>query len=154
MAGGDKQELPGSVLFLCGMNSVRSPMAEQLARQLLPRSIFVASAGVRAGQRDPFVDAVLAENDLTLGERQPQMLEDLEDSYFDLIVTLSPEAHHAALELTRSLAVNVEYWPTADPTDVRGTRDQILDAYRGVRDRLEAQLKARFGGATRSQTAG
>lgn len=154
MAGGDKQELPGSVLFLCGMNSVRSPMAEQLARRLLPRSIFVASAGVRAGERDPFVDAVLAEKEMTLGERQPQMLEDLEDSYFDLIVTLSPEAHHAALELTRSLAVNVEYWPTADPTDVRGTRDQILDAYRGVRDRLETQLKARFGETRRSRTAG
>ncbi|MBO6727353.1 MAG: low molecular weight phosphatase family protein [Rhizobiaceae bacterium] len=144
MAGEAKTELPGSVLFLCGMNSVRSPMAEQMARRMLPRSVFVASAGVRAGERDPFVDAVLAEKELSLGERQPQMLDDLEDAYFDLIITLSPEAHHAALELTRSLAVDVEYWPTADPTGARGTREQILDAYRDVRDRLETQLKARF----------
>ena len=154
MAGGDKQGLPGSVLFLCGMNSVRSPMAEQMARQILPRSVFVASAGVRAGERDPFVDAVLAEKDMSLGDRQPQMLDELEDAYFDLIITLSPEAHHAALELTRSLAVNVEYWPTANPSDARGTRDQIMDAYRDVRDRLEAQLKARFGEAKRSGVAG
>ncbi len=90
------------------MNAIRSPMAETLARARLPAGVFLASAGVRAGQRDPFVDAVLAEKGLSLGEHQPQRLDDLEDIYFDLIVTLAPEAHHAALELTRSLAVDVE----------------------------------------------
>lgn len=138
-------DAPRSVLFLCGMNAVRSPMAEQLARKMLPRSVFVASAGVRPGQRDPFVDAVLAESGLSLGERQPRALADLEDDYFDLIVTLSPEAHHAALELTRSLAVDVEYWPMPDPTVIGGTRDQIMAAYRDLRDRLEKRIAARFG---------
>jgi protein-tyrosine-phosphatase len=87
---------------------------------------------------------VLAEDGLALGQRNPHTLEDLEDSYFDLIVTLAPEAHHAALELTRSMAVDVEYWPTADPTKQRGTRDQIMAAYRDVRDRLKARISARF----------
>ena len=137
---------PRSVLFLCGMNAVRSPMAAALARKALPASTFVASAGVRAGTRDPFVDAVMAEAGLSLGNHQPKSLEDLEDSYFDLIVTLAPEAHHRALELTRSMAVDVEYWPTADPTTVTGTRAQIVDAYRDVRDRLSARIAARFGG--------
>lgn len=120
-------------------------MAELTARKLLPGSIFVASAGLRAGERDPFVDVVLAEKGLTLGDRQPRQLDDLEDAYFDLIVTLAPEAHHAALELTRSAAVDVEYWPTADPTDAGGTREQILAAYRDVRDRLARRIRARFG---------
>jgi protein-tyrosine-phosphatase len=133
-----------SILFMCGMNSVRSPMAELLARQVLPATTFIASAGVRAGERDPFVDAVLAEEGLSLAERQPVTLDDLEDDYFDLIVTLAPEAHHAALELTRSMAVEVEYWPTADPTTVTGTREQILDAYRDVRERLKARIRQRF----------
>ncbi|RUX04980.1 MULTISPECIES: low molecular weight phosphatase family protein [unclassified Mesorhizobium] len=136
--------LPRSVLFLCGMNAVRSPMAEQLARRMLPPTIFVASAGVRAGERDPFVDAVLAEDGLTLGERHPRTLEDLEDDYFDLIVTLAPEAHHAALELTRSLAVEVEYWPTPDPTDAGGTREHIMASYRDVRERLKLRIGRRF----------
>jgi protein-tyrosine-phosphatase len=105
-------KLPGSILFLCGQNVIRSPIAEQLARAVLPATVFIASAGVRPGERDPFVDSVLAERGLTLGKRQPQLLDDLEDAYFDLIVTLAPEAHHAALELTRSAAVDVEYWPT------------------------------------------
>ncbi len=154
MSGEDAKRLPGSVLFLCGMNAVRSPMAEQLARQMLPRSVFIASAGVRPGERDPFVDAVLAEKDLSLGERRPQTLDQLEDAYFDLIITLSPEAHHAALELTRTHAVDVEYWPTADPTDARGTREQILAAYRSVRDMLAGRLKARFFGPEGAKSAG
>ena len=135
---------PGSILFLCGMNAVRSPMAEALARTVLPRSVFLASAGVREGERDPFVDAVLDEKGLTLGDRRPRRLDELDDAYFDLIVTLAPEAHHAALELTRAQAVEVEYWPTADPTTVTGARDQILAAYRDVRDRLETRIRQRF----------
>ena len=137
--------LPRSVLFLCGMNAVRSPIAEQMARTLLPRSVFVASAGVRPGERDPFVDAVLAESGLSLGDRQPRTLDQLEDDYFDLIVTLSPEAHHAALELTRTLAVEVEYWPTVDPTATQGSRAQKIAAYRDMRDRLKARIEERFG---------
>jgi protein-tyrosine-phosphatase len=133
-----------SVLFLCGMNAVRSPVAEQLARRVLPRETYVASAGVRRGERDPFVDAVLSEAGLSLGERQPQTLDELEDDYFDLIVTLSPEAHHRALELTRSLAVDVEYWPTPDPAVASGTREQIMASYRDMRDRLARRIGERF----------
>jgi len=129
---------------MCGMNAVRSPMAELLARKLLPPAIFVASAGVRSGERDPFVDAVLAEEGLSLGERRPRTLDELEDDYFDLIVTLAPEAHHAALELTRSLAVEVEYWPMPDPTTITGTREQIMAGYRAVRERLKARISQRF----------
>ncbi|WP_352499508.1 low molecular weight phosphatase family protein [Mesorhizobium sp. M0058] len=144
LAGLDLTAAPRSILFLCGMNAVRSPMAEQLARRMLPPSTFVASAGVHRGERDPFVDAVLAEEGLTLGERQPRSMDDLEDDYFDLIVTLAPEAHHAALELTRSLAVDVEYWPMPDPTDVGGRREQIMASYRDVRERLKARISRRF----------
>ncbi|MCA0279550.1 MAG: low molecular weight phosphatase family protein [Proteobacteria bacterium] len=139
---------PRSVLFMCRMNSVRSPMAEAIARHRLPQSIFVASAGVRAGDRDPFVDAVLAEEGMAMEDHQPRTVDDLEDDYFDLIVTLAPEAHHAALEFTRSMAVDVEYWPTPDPTVISGTRDQIMTAYRDVRERLKARMAERFAVGT------
>lgn len=135
---------PSAILFVCGMNAIRSPIAEALARALLPSGIYIASAGVKRGERDAFVDAVLDEEGLSLGRRQPQTLDDLEDDYFDLVVTLSPEAHHAALELTRSSAVEVVYWPTPDPTGTTGTREQILDAYRDVRDRLKRHIIDRF----------
>jgi protein-tyrosine-phosphatase len=139
---GDK--LPGAVLFMCGMNSIRSPIAEAIARHYLPKSVYIASAGVRRGERDPFVDAVLDEIGLSLGRHQPHLLDDLEDDYFDLIVTLAPEAHHKALDLTRSWSADVEYWPMPDPTVVTGTREQILDAYRGVRDHISKLIHSRL----------
>ena len=125
------------------MNAVRSPMAETIARSMLPGT-YVASAGVRPGERDPFVDAVLGEVGLSLGRHAPHSLDELEDDYFDLIVTLAPEAHHAALELTRSMAVDVMYWPTPDPTVATGTREQILSSYREVREFLKMLIEKRL----------
>ena len=129
---------------MCGLNAIRSPMAEAIARGMLPQGTYVASAGVRAGERNPFVDVVLNEIGLSLGRRQPQTLEELEDDFFDVIITLSPEAHHAALELTRANAIDVIYWPTIDPSVAGGTREQILNAYREVRDHLLGLIESRL----------
>ena len=143
-------ELPGSVLFCCTLNALRSPMAEAMLKHLHGRRIFVDSVGVRAGALDEFAIAVMDEIGLDIGRHKPQTfeeLEDLEGLNFDVIITLTPEAHHRALELTRVLAVDVEYWPTPDPTDTQGNREQRLDAYRAVRDQLFARVKARFAPA-------
>jgi protein-tyrosine-phosphatase len=140
-----KPDLPKSILFMCGQNAIRSPMAEVLTRAILPKGIFIASAGVLTGARDPFVEVVLNERNLSLGKQIPQTLDELEDAFFDLIVTLSPEAHHAALELTRTMPVEVEYWPTFDPSGEGETREQKIDAYRTVRNALEQRINARFG---------
>lgn len=132
---------------MCALNSVRSPMAEALARHYFGKSIYVQSAGVRKEEIDPFAIAVLEEMGIDASRHQPRTLQDLEEYEglnFDLIVTLSPEAHHAALELTRTLAVTVEYWPTPDATAVQGSREQMLQAYREVRDRLQQQIMTRF----------
>lgn len=133
-----------SVLFVCGRNAVRSPMARALAEHCFPGRFYTASAGVSAGERDPFVDAVLAEIGLDLGHHRPKALDDLDDLNFDLAITLSPEAHHRTLELTRTHAMDVEYWPTLDPTVAGGSRAQILSAYRDVRDRLAGRIRERL----------
>ena len=136
---------PASVLFVCAMNAIRSPMAEHLTRKIFGNEIYVESAGVQAGNRDPFAEAVMAEAGIELAAHTPSTLDDLADTYFDLIVTLSPEAHHRALEMTRAHAVDVEYWPTFDPSSVAGNREQVLAAYRQLRDQLEKRIRARFG---------
>lgn len=135
---------PGSVLFACTNNAVRSPMAEGLLKHLHGRWLFVDSVGLRAGENDPFVVAVMDEIGLDATKHRPKSFDMLEDSSFDLVVTLSPEAHHTALEWTRSMAAEVEFWPTFDPTAVWGTRDQMLDAYRQTRDGLFTRLRERF----------
>ena len=139
---------PLAVLFACGLNAVRSPIAAGLFRQLVGPGVYVASAGVRKRELDPFAVAAMDEVGLDIAKHRPLTFEELEDwegLNFDLIVTLSPEAHHKALDLTRTLAAEVEYWPTPDPTDTEGSREQRLDAYRAVRDFLLAKIKERFG---------
>jgi len=139
---------PHAVLFACGLNAVRSPMAAGLCRELFGKQIYVASAGVQKGELDPFVVAVMDEIGIDISRHRPttfEELDELEGLSFDLIVTLSPPAHHKALELTRTLAADVEYWPTVDPTATEGSREQRLDAYRAVRDQLLAHIRERFG---------
>jgi protein-tyrosine-phosphatase len=142
-----RSAMPQAVLFACGLNSVRSPMAAALFRQIMGRGVYVGSAGVRKGDLDPFAVAVLEELGIDISRHRPMTIEELEDwegLNFDLIVTLSPEAHHKALELTRTLAAEVEYWPTPDPTAVEGSRETRLAAYRQVRDQLTERIKQRF----------
>jgi protein-tyrosine-phosphatase len=136
--------LPTSLLFACSQNSVRSPMAEALTRRLYGNAVFVDSVGVRAGELDGFAEAALDELGIDL-RHAAKTFEDVDPASFELIVTLSPEAHHRALEFTRSNAVEVEYWPVADPSAVEGSREQRLDAYRRTRDHILSRLKARFG---------
>ena len=141
---------PQAVLFACGQNSVRSPMAESLLRQMFPQALYVKSAGVRKGELDPFAVAVMAELGQDISHHKPMTFEDLEDwegLNFDLIITLSPEAHHKALALTHTLAADVEYWPTPDPTTTEGSREQKLQAYREVCDTLLLRIQKRFAGA-------
>jgi protein-tyrosine-phosphatase len=135
---------PQAVLFACNMNAVRSPMAAGILHFLAGKRIYVRSAGVRAGEPDPFAVAVMDEIGIDIAKHRPLTFEDLDDTSFDLIVTLAPEAHHKALELTRTIAVDVEYWPTLDPSAASGNREQILDAYRAVRNRLFERIKNRF----------
>ena len=137
--------LPGSVLFSCNFNAVRSPMAEAIAKHHFGKQIYVDSAGVREGELDPFVVAVMEELGIDLSRHRPKTFDDLEDSSFDLVITLTPEAQHKAVEMTRTMAVDLEYWPTMDPTATRGNRAAILDAYRQARDSLVKRILERFG---------
>ena len=145
MGGGNC--LPSAVLFACTMNAIRSPMAAGILRHLASHRAYVESAGVREGEPDPFVAVVMDEIGVDLSGHQPHTLADLNDTTFDLIISLSPEAHHQALELTRTMAVDVEYWPTLDPSIMigQGNRDQLLDSYRKVRDTLFGRIKKHFG---------
>ena len=142
---------PGAVLFACNFNRVRSPMAEVLAKRLLGDRVYVDSCGLKADTEaegaDPFVSAVMAELGLDLAEHRPKTFDELHDDSFDLIVSLTPEAQHRAVELTRHRAAEIEYWPTHDPTLADGSRENRLAAYREVRDALARRLVERFGPA-------
>ena len=136
---------PAAVLYACTQNVIRSVMAAAIMKHFYGHKVYVASCGVKPGQADPFVAAVMDEMGIDPGKHRPRSFEDLEDSSFDLVISLSPEAHHRALELTRTMAIDAEYWPTMDPSITMGSREQIVDSYRGVRDLLLRKIRQRFG---------
>ena len=138
-------DLPSAVLFACTQNVIRSVMAAAIFKHFYGHKVYVASCGVKPGTADPFVKAVMDEIGIDIGKHRPQGFEDLEDSSFDLVISLSPEAHHRALEMTRTMAIDAEYWPTLDPSITAGSREQILDSYRDVRDLLMQKIRQRFG---------
>ena len=139
-------DFPGSVMFACNRNAIRSPMAEALMKHLLGHRIYVDSVGVRlsANGTDPFAIAALAEIGLDISSHRPKTFEDLDDQSIDLIVTFTPQAQHRAVELTRTIACDIEYWPMADPALVEGNRETQLAAYRDLREALFERIIGRF----------
>ena len=138
------RDFPDAVLFACNRNSVRSPMAEGLLKHLLGHRIYVDSVGVRVGEIDPFVIEVMDELGIDMSNHRGKDFESLEDTSYDLILSLSPEAQHQAVELTRTMACDVEFWNTLDPTIIEGNRETRLQAYREVREILKKRIEARF----------
>lgn len=131
-----------SVLFVCNLNSVRSPMAAALLAHLGEGRVRADSAGVWEGAVDPFVPGVLAELGLDLGELTPKAIDDIDLGNFDLLVALTPRAHEALK--AKNPGGLIEEWAVDNPTDTYGSREQIMDAYRALRDDLAARLRRRF----------
>ena len=136
--------LPEAVLFACTRNAIRSPMAEALLKHFHGARIYVQSVGVRPARIDPFVVAAMEEMGIDLACHRQRSFDDLEDDSFDLVISLSPEAQHRAVEMTRHMACEVEFWNTFDPSVVEGSREMRLEAYREVRDSLMRRILERF----------
>ncbi len=158
MAADNRSQVAGAVLFTCNFNRVRSPMAEALFKLMLGRDVFVDSCGLHhapvdaeepsdAIQADPFVGMVMAEVGYHLTHHRAKTFDELEDTSFDLVISLTPESQHRATELARGRAAEIEYWPTSDPTLVEGSREVRLAAYRDVREQLARRIGDRFGAA-------
>jgi protein-tyrosine-phosphatase len=119
-------------------------MSEALLKHFHGARIYVQSVGVRPARIDPFVVAAMEEMGIDLARHRQRSFDDLEDDSFDLVISLSPEAQHRAVEMTRHMACEVEFWNTFDPSVVEGSREMRLEAYREVRDSLMRRILERF----------
>jgi protein-tyrosine-phosphatase len=137
-------EAPSAVLFSCTWNAIRSPMAEGLLKKILGHRVYVDSVGAKKMDVDGFAISVMDEIGIDISNHQPKNFEDLHDTSYDLIITLSPEAQHKAMELTRTMHCNVEFWNTFDPSYVEGSREERLAAYRKIRNELMQRITDRF----------
>lgn len=137
-------DLPGSVLFSCTHNSVRSPMAEGLMKHFYGKWVYVDSCGVHTREVDGFSVAVMEEIGIEISHHNPKTFEELEDTSFDIVISLSPQAQHKAVEMTRTMACEVFFWNTFDPSVVEGGRAARLEAYRQVRDQILERIREQF----------
>jgi len=152
--------LPSAVLFCCDHNSVRSPMAEGLAKRIYGTRAYLQSAGVHGDREiDGFAVAACAELGVELSRHRARSFDEMErwgDNLggFDLIVALTPASQRRALELTRHHSLDVLYWPVMDPVGMGETRAQRLDAYRAARDRIVGRMIGTWGGAAPGPVGG
>jgi protein-tyrosine-phosphatase len=142
----DGGEVPGSVLFACTHNALRSAMAEGILKYLMGRQIYVDSCGIRPHELDLFAVAVMDEIGIDISKHKPKSFDELEDGFFDLVISLSPEAQHTAVELTRTSDVDIEFWHMPDPSVIEASREVKLEAYRDLRDELMRRIRRRFPG--------
>ena len=145
MTGESRSDMvtPGrGILFTCNMNSVRSPMAEALARHMMGPSVTIHSAGVYEGGLDPFVEAILAEQGLSTNDHEPKDFQAVDPLDYQVVIALTPKSAEEALKYFA--ADQIEFWDIPNPTDIRGNRDQMMDAYREARDILKTRIFERF----------
>jgi len=151
-----QSELP-TVLFVCSMNSVRSPIAAALARRAFPGRLIARSAGVTSGKADAFVHEVMEEIGVDMSVHTPHTMDELVATHFDLVITLSEDAIEAVRERHYEAGA-IEHWSVTDPTLVEGNREAVLSAYRTLRDTLQKQVRERLeplvatGGSGSSQS--
>jgi len=140
-----KDDLPASVLFVCNMNQIRSPMAEFLTRDIYGSKIYAQSAGIYTGDRDEFMHAVMQEREIDSTSHEPESLEQLEDAFVDLVITMTEQADDACRAFFKGEPVDIEFWDTENPSIAMGNREAVLSAYRKTRIELEKRIKDRFG---------
>ena len=134
-----------SVLYVCNLNAVRSPMAEALTKSICGKSVYVDSAGLEPSERDGFAISVLKEIGIDMTEDLPLDLEEIDIGSFDVVICLTEEAYERVKERVKGQAVSVEFWPTRDPfANAGGSREQRLAAYRELRDDLRDKIERRF----------
>tara|TARA_B100001996_G_C18186605_1_gene410414 strand:- start:27 stop:467 length:441 start_codon:yes stop_codon:yes gene_type:complete len=140
----NKNKLLTSILLVCNINSIRSPMAEAILKVWFNKKIFIDSCGIRNGRIDHMAIEVMAENNFDLTNHNSKLFSDLESTYFDLIITFTNEAYNEVKSQTKTQDCEIEYIDIPDASQTTGNRQQRLDSYRQVRDLLTEKLKDRF----------
>ena len=137
-------QLPSSILFICYLNAIRSPMAEGLMRDLVGDQIYVQSCGISKGKLDSLMVAVMKEKNIDMSAHDAKSLVDLQDGSFDMIIAFTEEAGMAAKSVFEGQDVTIETWPTPEPTAGQLDVRSMMNNYRAVRDNINAQLMRYF----------
>ncbi len=142
------------VLFLCTGNSCRSQMAEGWARRLRGDAVEPYSAGIAPHEIDPLAIRVMAEAGVDISRHRSKHIDELADVPLDCVVTVCDHAHEHCPVLPG--AARVVHVPFDDPPRLAseaGSREEILAAYRRVRDEIRQFVETLPQALTNGQSA-
>jgi len=135
----DEPRLPRGVLFVCTQNSARSQMAEGLARTLLPPLVRVWSAASKPAKAvSPHAIQVMREIGIDISNQRPKRFADVPVEEVDVVVTLCCDEECV---IVPGAPPRREAWLLPDPVVVTGAEDEVLAAFRKVRDELRARIE-------------
>lgn len=146
------------VLFLCTHNSARSQIAEGLLRFLYGDKYEVFSAGTNPTKVNPVAIKVMDEIGIDMSGQYSKSLDIFKDVDIDLVVSVcrsskincaicaSPIVMGKPELITSRLPKAKDYLdhPFDDPSEVQGTEQEKLQAFRRTRDEMKKWIKERF----------
>jgi arsenate reductase len=130
---------PVRVLFVCTHNSARSQMAEALLADLGGSAFAVQSAGTEATRVNPYAIRALAESGIDWSAARSKVITELLGQRFDYVITVCDRARETCPVFPGS--TNTLHWGLDDPSDLEGTDEQKLAAFRATRDEIVARLR-------------
>lgn len=129
-----------SILVLCTGNSCRSQMMEAYLNYFGKGKLRAYSAGIEAHGLNPRAVKVMSEDSVNISGQRSELTEAYIGKAFDYILTVCDNAQE-----------NCPYFPGhairihhsfPDPAKARGSEEEILDAFRAVRDEIKEYAKA------------
>jgi len=127
------------VLFVCTENACRSQMAEGLLRHEAGAAFEVFSAGTKPTQVRPEAVAVMREAGIDISGHRSKSVDEFEGQDFDYVITVCDNAKQSCPiypEKTKRI-----HWSIEDPAAVQGSEEEILAAFRRIRDELRLRLQ-------------
>ena len=113
-------------------------MAEGLVNHYLIGKVKAFSAGVRPSRVNPRAIQVMAELGIDISTHRSKSVDDLAEKQFDLVITVCDQAREQCPVFFGPAEVLHVGFP--DPARATGTEEEIMAAFRQVRDEMRRQL--------------
>lgn len=133
-----------NVLFICQLNSVRSPMAEGLLRKRLGDKINVTSCGLTPDDPNDFMLTIMKEVGIDMSGHEPLGLVDIKDETFDRIIAFTEGAKAGAEAFLDDRHPEIELWAVPNPGEGSLDVRALLNNYRAIRSNIDARLGREF----------
>jgi arsenate reductase len=130
------------VLFLCINNSARSQMAEAYLKKIGGDKFEVESAGLEAGNLNPFAVAVMKEEGIDISSNQTNDVFDFfkQGRLYRYVITVCDKESSDRCPIFLGMSEKIN-WSFSDPSSFTGTEEEKLQKTRKVRDQIKEAVQ-------------